>query len=126
MKRLLVAAGMLLLVTGLCLASIHIQTSNTSYLLVSLDRLQETFDKGDYAQCEELARQFVADFDKRTRYFPYFLRHSDLSRIEEIVVPLPVLLEEGDTQHFAAELARCRNQLETLYQVELPLPENIL
>lgn len=126
MKRLLVAAGMLLLVAGVCFFSIHTQTSNIGYLLVSLDRIQETFDKEDYAQCEELARQFVADFEKRTRYFPYFLQHTDVSRIQEIVVPLPVLLQEGDTQHFAAELARCRSQLETLYREELPLPENIL
>ena len=31
-----------------------------------------------------------------------------------------------DLQHFLSELIKCRSQLEKLYQLELPLPENIL
>ncbi len=126
MKRMFIALGVLLGVTVLCIVSIHMQTSNTDYLLTSLDRIQESFDRGELEECQRLVDRFAVDFEEKTKYFPFFLRHSDIARIEEIAVPLPVLLRQGDTQHFAAELARCRNQLQKLYEVELPLPENIL
>ena len=42
------------------------------------------------------------------------------------VIALPVYLETEDLQHFLSELIKCRSQLEKLYQLELPLPENIL
>jgi hypothetical protein len=126
MKRMLIAAAVLLLVVALCTVSIRMQTDSVGYLQTSLEEIQESYDRGDLAACQELTDRFVADFEEKTRFFPFFLRHSDLSRVEEIAVPLPVLLREGDTQHFAAELVRCKNQLQRLYEVELPSLENIL
>ena len=76
--------------------------------------------------CKQEARQFAKDFEEKTKMFPFFLRHADISRIEEIAIPLPVLIEQGDTQHFAAELVRCRSQLSNLSEMELPLAGNIL
>lgn len=126
MKRLLVALGMLIAVAALCFFSIHIQASNSGYLLACLDEMEESFERQDYAACRSQADTFVKEFESRTRSFTYFLRHADISRIEEVAVPLPVLLKQGDLEHFAAELVRCRSLLETLYEGELPLPQNIL
>lgn len=58
--------------------------------------------------------------------FPFFLRHADISRIEEIAIPLPVLIEQGDTQHFAAELVRCRQPAQQAVGNGTPLAGNIL
>ena len=120
-KRMLIALGMLLLTAALCVGSIIIMSRNTDYLLQSLDQMQESFDQGDMEACKQEARQFA-----KTKMFPFFLRHADISRIEEIAIPLPVLIEQGDTQHFAAELVRCRSQLSKLSEMELPLAGNIL
>ena len=120
-KRMLIALGMLLLTAALCVGSIIIMSRNTDYLLQSLDRMQESFDQGDMEACKQEARQFAKDFEEKTKMFPFFLRHADISRIEEIAIPLPVL-----TQHFAAELVRCRSQLSKLSEMELPLAGNIL
>lgn len=54
------------------------------------------------------------------------MRHGDIWAIEDTVIALPVYLETEDLQHFLSELIKCRSQLEKLYQLELPLPENIL
>ena len=124
-KRMLIALGMLLTAV-LCVGSIIIMSRNTDYLLQSLDRMQESFDQGDMEACKQEARQFAKDFEEKTKMFPFFLRHADISRIEEIAIPLPVLIEQGDTQHFAAELVRCRSQLSKLSEMELPLAGNIL
>ena len=116
----------LLLTAALCVGSIIIMSRNTDYLLQSLDQMQESFDQGDMEACKQEARQFAKDFEEKTKMFPFFLRHADISRIEEIAIPLPVLIEQGDTQHFAAELVRCRSQLSKLSEMELPLAGNIL
>lgn len=52
------------------------------------------------------------------------MRHGDIWAIEDTVIALPVYLETEDLQHFLSELIKCRSQLEKLYQLELPLPEN--
>ena len=126
MKRVLIALVILLMVSGLCWFSLHTQVSNVESLLEMTDRMEDSFDPDNPEAALELSRQFVEEFKERTRYFPFFMRHADIWSIEETVAALPIYLETGDTQHFPAELAKCRSQLEKLYEVELPLPENIL
>ena len=126
MKRVLIALVILLMVSGLCWFSLHTQVSNVESLLEMTDRMEDSFDPDNPDAALELSRQFVEEFRERTRSFPFFMRHADIWSIEETVAALPIYLETGDTQHFPAELAKCRSQLEKLYEVELPLPENIL
>ena len=90
------------------------------------EKLEEAYRIGDMEECQRLARRFTEDFREQTRYFPFFMRHGDIWAIEDTVIALPVYLETEDLQHFLSELIKCRSQLEKLYQLELPLPENIL
>ena len=126
MKRVILALVLLAVVAGLCGLSLHPQVSSAGYLLTMTDKLEEAYRTGDMEQCQRLARQFTEDFREQTRYFPFFMRHGDIWAIEDTVIALPVYLETEDLQHFLSELIKCRSQLEKLYQLELPLPENIL
>lgn len=126
MKRVLLALALLVMVSGLCWASLHNQVSNTKFLISMTEEMETAFKEGATADCLELSRRFVAEFQERTRYFPFYMRHSDIVKIEETVIALPIYLETDEVQHFQAELAKCRNQLEKLYELELPKPENIL
>lgn len=126
MKRVILALVLLAVVAGLCGLSLHTQVSSTGYLLTMTDKLEEAYRTGDMEECQRLARQFTEDFREQTRYFPFFMRHGDIWAIEDTVIALPVYLETEDLQHFLSELIKCRSQLEKLYQLELPLPENIL
>lgn len=126
MKRVILALVLLAVVAGLCGLSLHTQVSSTGYLLTMTDKLEDAYRTGDMEECQRLARQFTEDFREQTRYFPFFMRHGDIWAIEDTVIALPVYLETEDLQHFLSELIKCRSQLEKLYQLELPLPENIL
>lgn len=126
MKRLLIAAGLLIVVIVACILSNRSLQSNTDYLLRSLDEMQDTFESGDKEGALRLAEQFAEEFPERTRTFPFFLHHEDVTAIEETAVTLPIMLQAGDEEHFPSEIARCRLQLEKLNDLELPIPENIL
>ena len=110
MKRVILALVLLAVVAGLCGLSLHTQVSSTGYLLTMTEKLEEAYRIGDMEECQRLARRFP----------------EDIWAIEDTVIALPVYLETEDLQHFLSELIKCRSQLEKLYQLELPLPENIL
>ena len=95
-------------------------------ILIRNNVAEDAYRADDLEECRQLAEQFTQEFQQRTRYFPFFMRHGDIWAIEETVIALPIYLETDDLQHFLSELAKCRSQLEKLYPLELPLPENIL
>ena len=126
MKRVIAAAVILVLVAAMSFVSVRYQTYNTNKLLKMLDEMKSSFDSKDYETCLEQTYTFTDEFQKRTKYFPFFMRHSDISSIEESVVTLPVMLEEDDVQHFAVEMTKCRTKIEKLGDMENITPDNIL
>lgn len=125
MKRVITALVLIVLVVVLCVVSIVMQERSLATLLTMTDDMQKAYDAGDLDTCLQLSNQFVTEYPKRTRFFPFFMRHSDVAAIEDTAAVLPVMLETGNDDHFAIELARCRSQLEHLARMETPTLENI-
>lgn len=125
MKRILFALIILLLVAAMCGTAIVIQTQTVDELSVMADNIKKSYESEDYEQCLILCENFVADFKAKSSIFPLFMRHSDITRIEEIIVALPVLLKAGDRHYFASELAKCRYMLSNLAEYESPTLNNI-
>jgi hypothetical protein len=125
LKRIVVAIAILLFVSTLCVITLNYQTTNIKNLIKITDDMNTAFKNNDLDKCLEQSIEFVDKFKDSTRLFPLFMRHSDVSKIEESVVTLPVLLETNNPQHFAAELEKCKNMLESLADLEIPSLENI-
>lgn len=126
MKRVILAAALLLIVAAGCISSIWLQVHQTDYLLGLLDEISDAYEREDRTTCIVLTDQFADEYVRRTKYFPFFMRHSDLTKIEETAVVLPVMIRKEWDDHFPSELVRCRNQLEKLSELELPELQNIL
>lgn len=126
MKRLIVAAAMLAIVAVLCIASLSTLNRSMDYLLARMDKMEEAYKLGDLGSCLTLSENFVEEFEERTRFFPFFMRHSDITKIEESVVVLPTMLKTGEDAHWFSEFTKCRNQLEKLSETETLSLENIL
>lgn len=126
MKRVIVAIVLLALVAGGSVLSLYNERKNTDYLIELTDQIEEAFSAEDMERAQALTDRFAEEFPERTKFFPFFMRHSDITKIEENVIMLPILLQAGDMEHFPAELVRCRNQLDKLSELEVPLWENIL
>jgi len=125
LRRLIVAVVILIFVTVLSITTLNAQTKGIYELIEITDKMQETFDNKEMDKCLEMANDFVDKFQKTTRFFPLFMRHSDVMKIEETVVMLPIFLQT-DESNFTAELVRCKNMLENLAKLETPSLENIL
>ncbi|MDD3833324.1 MAG: DUF4363 family protein [Oscillospiraceae bacterium] len=126
MKRIIVAIAILVSVAAICLITLKVQTNNIKELLKITDQMEEAYEKNDLENCLKLSYEFVEKFDEKTKLFPLFMRHSDISKIEETAVSLPILLETNNIQHFAPELKRCNNMLKNMADLEMPTPGNIL
>ncbi len=126
MKRVILAFVLLAAVAAGCVFSIMTEKNTTDLLIGMTGEIEQAFDNEEYDRALELTGEFTQEFTRRTRHFTFFMRHSDITKIEENVIMLPILLEAGDHEHFPAELARCRNQLDKLGDLELPTFDNIL
>lgn len=126
MKRMIVSAVLLLIIGSICLVALYVQQAGTTELLELLEQMDTAFSAGDLDACERLSEQFPREVEKKVPVFSLFLQHKDLKDIQELSVMLPVLLRQEDHAHYYSELARCRNILERLRELEYPVLQNIL
>lgn len=126
MKRIIISFAILSAVASLCAVTLFMQSSEIDKLIVIIDDIKYAYDVNDTKGCLELTEKLNDSFESGTRLFPLFMRHSDISKIEETVSVLPIMLKSGDTQRFASELFKCRGMLTNLADMETPVPENIL
>ena len=115
MRRLWIGLLLLLAVVGLCVVS-------QVYQHRQIDRLLETLDA---LPTPAAAEDFRTEYTRRTRLFPCFMSHADLSGIEETVAVLPAVAAGGDEDELRQTVALCRAQLERLRTTELPIWQNV-
>lgn len=126
MKRLWIAVGILAVVLTLCITTLIYQRRQITILLAHLDNVIAAYEDGVPEYAYTLAINLTQEFDDRTRYFPCFLSHNDLSGCREAIVILPSILREKNAEEFRMESSRCRAQLEFLLGIETPTLQNIL
>ena len=125
MKRIPVAVAVLLLVTGLCVGALWFQQSQTRAMIGQIDEMLARFDPDQPDESLPDADALYRAFREKTALFPLFLRHSGLTEIETELKTLPHLLTIGEPKDVPAVLARCRNKLQTIYELECPTIENV-
>ena len=125
MKRIPVAVAVLLLVTGLCVGALWFQQGQTRATISKIDEMLARFDPDRPDESLPDAEALYHAFREKTALFPLFLRHSGLTEIETELKTLPHLLTDGEPKDVPAVLARCRNKLKAIYELERPTIENV-
>ncbi len=126
MKRLWLAGGIFAAILTLCITTLLYQQRQIDILLSELDGVITAYDAGDINSAHTRAMALEEAYERRTRFFPYFMAHGDLIECREGLSLLPSILKDGDTEEFHMESTRCRIQLERLAASELPTFQNIL
>ena len=127
MKRLWIAVGLLGLAVGLCLAASLYQHRHIDKMLNTLDRLESAYESGNTTEAHKLAVQMAEEYEKIGRVLYCFIAHSDLEESQETVTLLPALLQQGgQEEELPMEIARLREQLLYLQEIDDPLWQNIL
>ena len=106
----------------LLLAVVGLFVASQVYQHRQIDRLLETLDA---LPTPAAAEDFRTEYTRRTRLFPCFMSHADLSGIEETVAVLPAVAAGGDEDELRQAVALCRAQLERLRTTELPIWQNV-
>lgn len=117
MKRLLIAAALLVLTLLLCIGPNYLLEHSTTRLLHSLDLADRAVEQNDLPAATAAVTAFCRDFEQDNRRLPLFFPHEKLDAIEESTALLSLLVQQ-DTAHLAEELSRCRWRVEHLRQSE--------
>ena len=127
MKRLWVAVALLGVAISLCVSASLYQHRHIDRMLGTLDRLEAAYAAGDSPEAQRLARQLAEEYKAVGRVLYCFIAHSDLAESQETVTLLPALLQQGGRQEeLGMEIARLREQLLHLREIDDPLWQNIL
>ena len=124
MKRLWIAAGLLLAVGVLCGGTLLLQLRTVNRLSESLDAAVAAVAAGQPEAAERVAA-FAADAQSAGETVAFMARHADGCPLRESAALLPTLLRTGQKAEFFAEAARCRFFLTELRDAEKPLFGNI-
>ena len=126
MKRLWIAAALLVAVVGLCIGAELYQHRRTEDLMTTLERLENAYAAGNTEEALVIARQLEKQYEGISRVMYCFIAHSDLSESQETVAMLPTLVERGEAEELHMEIARLRKELRYLRNIDDPLLQNIL
>ena len=124
MKRMWIAAGLLLAVAALCVGTLFFQLETVERLEAELDAAANAVEEGA-EDAEEKVAAFAEDAKSAGDAVAFMARHADGHPLRERAALLPTLLESGDRADFETEVARCRFLLTELREVEKPLFGNI-
>ncbi len=125
MKRLWLAAAILVAITGLCTVTLVYLNRQTDRLTEQIDHIETAIVQGDVATAISATQQFLEDYEKHTRYFTWFMRHAELEESHKVACTLLPILTSGHTQEFRENLLKLRKILELMTEAEEPLPQNI-
>ena len=126
MKRLYIAAALLIALLGASLTNAWYAQSLTGGMTDQLRRAQSLTEQDDWAQAEAVTRQVYEDWQSHRFYFHTLMRHSDTDQVlrafRQVLEYLP--LQEPD-QYNAAN-ADLMAQLELLAEMEQAAVVNVL
>ncbi len=124
MKRLWVAAAILLVVAAGCIGGLLWQISLLDDLQEQLDAAEQAVRENGVAALDQVGAFEQACFEV-TEKLTAVSRHEDNFALKESAGQLYPLLEQEEIPHFFAEAARCRFYIEELRRAEKPLIGNI-
>lgn len=126
MKRLWIAAGLLCVVVGLCTVTTIYQHRRAEDMLALVDAVEEAYRQGDIPAARQAAQELLETYDSACRIMMCFTAHSDMAESQETVRLLPTLLQANGGEELGMEIARLREELTHLRNVDDPLLWNIL
>lgn len=126
MKRLWIAVVLLGGVVGLCIGSTLYRHHQMDAMIAALDRMESAYAQGDVPRAREWAQEMVDRYDKISAVMLCFTAHSDMAESQETVKLLPALVRQGGDEELRMEIARLREELTHLWEIDDPILRNIL
>lgn len=126
MKRLWIAAGLLVVLLGASLANAWYAQTLTGDMAEQLRRAQSLAEGEDWTQAEAVTRQVYEDWQGRHFYFHTLMRHSDTDQILRAFRQVLEYLRLQEPDQYNAANADLIAQLELLAEMEQAAVVNVL
>lgn len=126
MKRLWIAAVLLLLLLGASLTNAWYAQNITDGMRQQLRLAQTLAEQGDWSRAESLTRQAYEDWQGRHFYFHTTMRHSDTDQVLRNFRSVLEYLRLREPDQYNAANADLMAQLELLAEMEQPTVVNVL
>ena len=126
MKRIWIALALLGMVVSICIGGRIYLHRQAEQMEAILDRLEVAYNEGDTVAAHRIAEEFAHRFRHIGRTLDSFVPHDPLSETRETAAMLPALIRSGGEEELRMELARLREQLRHLRDIDDPSMENIL
>ena len=126
MKRLWIAAALLLFLLGASLTNAWYAQNVTDGMRERLRQAQTLAEQGDWARAEALTRQAYEDWQGLHFYFHTTMRHSDTDLVLRGFRSVLEYLQLQEPDQYNAANADLMAQLELLAEMEQPTVVNVL
>lgn len=126
MKRLYIAAGLLLLLLAASLTNAWYAQSLTGGMGERLRQAQILAQRGNWSGAESVTRQVYEDWQGRHFYFHTLMRHSDTDQVLRAFRQVLEYLRLQETDQYNAANADLIAQLELLAEMEQATVVNVL
>lgn len=128
MKRIWIAAALILALAALSACHVLYLGRFTGQLTDLLSQAQEQVEQGDWLRAEELTRQALEEWERNGAYLHTTMRHDD---IDSVLISFHEVLayltgQERQPAEYAAANSRLITQLSLLLEAELPSLKNLL
>ena len=126
MKRLWIAAALLLFLLGASLANARYAQNVTDGMRERLRQAQALAEQEDWNRAEALTRQAYEDWQGHHFYFHTTMRHSDTDQVLRDFRSVLEYLQLQEPDQYNAANADLMAQLELLAEMEQPTVVNVL
>ena len=126
MKRLYIAAGLLLFMLAGCLLNAWYAQQLTDEMIQDLQKAQQAAREENWERAEALTRQDYEQWNRRHFYLHVVMRHSDTDQILRDFRSVLQYLEIREMDQYAAANADLMTQLELLGEMEQASLVNVL
>lgn len=126
MKRLWIAAALLLFLLGASLTNAWYAQKVTDGMRQQLRLAQTLAEQGDWSRAESLTRQAYEDWQGHHFYFHTTMRHSDTDQVLRNFRSVLEYLRLREPDQYNAANADLMAQLELLAEMEQPTVVNVL
>lgn len=125
MKRLWIAAGLLVFAVGLCTTGYVSMNKGVTRLIDILDEGTKAVEREDYFQAADLATAAKSQWKKIHPLLTMFLNHHDLADLDNYFQLIENAADSGDIEKFDEICRESRAHLNTVMEAEKINAENV-
>ena len=126
MKRLWIAAAIILILTVACIISANDVKYSCSQLIDTLSAAQQAVEDDELELAVEKTKEFREQWNQWSPVGNMYILHSELEPIHQLSIAMEEYLKDGSIVHHSAANRQIAGILEHIVQTEMPSFANIL